>query len=278
MHKPSTKGTRAKAWVANLAIMSHPTVPVELPSHLRQEISAYRARNQLPLVRAGKVLLPAGISLSAISAGGAVFYTVAAISALIAVVCARPLLGSFPKAVNAAQTEYRDGDYPAVAYWAPILPVAAPLLAIPFADQLPDLSLPPILQVLLGGVYLGAACTLGVWSAFSLSYRIGRRRMLKILKKGSLDGVTNAALQAVDSHSETIAALCACGAVDGNEVNLDGLSKLTSRSVEELSESLKSLAQLGLIDIKRLGAHSNPGKWQVSLTPVGIRCLGQSGR
>ncbi len=258
--------------------MSHSSPPAALNGPLRGEIAHYRHRNQLALGKTASVCIPLGVVFTSIAAGGAMLYAVAGVCALIALVAAVPLIKNPPAAISASQTEFKDGDFPAVAYWAPLLPIAAPLLASPLADSFPEPSLDPLLQVLLGGLYLGLATALALWSMFSRAYRVGRRRLARILSQDSLDGVTDARLQAVTDHSNVIAALCACGAVDGNEASVGALSKLSGIPVAQIEELLPQLSRLGVINVNQTGALLKPKKWQVSLTEAGIRCMGQLNR
>jgi len=118
----------------------------------------------------------------------------AGVFAVFAVLGLVHLIRNYPRGINAAQEEFRDGDYPTIAYIAPFIPIAAPLVMAPLsaAGLLPEVELAPPVAGMLSGAWWAFGLPLGIWSMFSQSFRIGRRRINKILEKDPLDGVTEA--------------------------------------------------------------------------------------
>ena len=109
------------------------------------------------------------------------------------------LIRNYPRGINAAREEYREGDYPTIAYIAPLIPIAAPLAMAPLsaAGLVPEVELAPPIAGVLSGAWWACGLPLGLWAMFSQSFRIGRRRINKILEKDPLEGVTEDRLEPV---------------------------------------------------------------------------------
>ncbi|MDK8693900.1 hypothetical protein [Corynebacterium sp. MSK158] len=245
-----------------------------------RELAQYRQRNEVPVRSALYFGVPAGFAVGFANTGVDYMLMGAGVFAVFAVLGLVHLIRNYPRGINAAQEEFRDGDYPTIAYIAPFIPIAAPLVMAPLsaAGLLPEVELAPPVAGMLSGAWWAFGLPLGIWSMFSQSFRIGRRRINKILEKDPLDGVTEARLQLADAHSDILTALVAAGAVQGNTINSTALSKFMKVDLDPLCERLDALAKADLVKLSRMGLRTAPAKWTITITPTGVRCLYQVGR
>lgn len=245
-----------------------------------RELAQHRHRNEVPVRSALYFGVPAGFAVGFANTGVDYMLMGAGVFAVFAVLGLVHLIRNYPRGINAAQEEFRDGDYPTIAYIAPFIPIAAPLIMAPLsaANLLPEVELAPPVAGVLSGAWWAFGLPLGIWGMFSQSFRIGRRRINKILEKDPLDGVTEARLQLVDAHSDILTALVATGAVQGNTINSTALSKFMRVDLDPLCEHLDALAKADLVKLSRMGLRTAPAKWTITITPTGVRCLYQVGR
>ena len=180
-----------------------------------RELAQYRQRNEVPVRSALYFGVPTGFAIGFANTGVDYMLMGAGVFAVFAVLGLVHLIRNYPRGINAAQEEFRDGDYPTIAYIAPFIPIAAPLVMAPLsaAGLLPEVELAPPVAGMLSGAWWAFGLPLGIWGMFSQSFRIGRRRINKILEKDPLDGVTEARLELADAHSDILTALVAAGAV-----------------------------------------------------------------
>ena len=143
---------------------------------------------------------------------------------------------------------------------------------------MPEVELAPPIAGVLSGAWWACGLPLGLWAMFSQSFRIGRRRINKILEKDPLEGVTEARLELADAHVDTLTALIAAGAVQGNTVSAKALSTFMQVDLDLVCENLDELAQAGLVKLDRIALRSAPKDWKNTVTPTGVRCLYQLGK
>ncbi|MCT1428046.1 hypothetical protein [Corynebacterium sp. p3-SID1241] len=245
-----------------------------------RELAQYRQRNEIPARSALYFGVPAGFAIGFAQTGVNYMLVGAGIFAIFAVLGFVHLIRNYPRGINAAQEEYREGDYPTIAYIAPFIPIAAPLVMAPLsaAGLVPEVELAPPIAGVLSGAWWAFGLPLGLWAMFSQSFRIGRRRINKILEKDPLEGVTQARLQLADAHSDILTALIAGGAVQGNTISARALSKFMQVDLDLVCEHLDELAQAGLVKLDRIALRSAPKDWKNTVTPTGVRCLYQLGK
>ena len=77
---------------------------------------------------------------------------------------------------------------------------------------------------------------------------------------------------------DTLTALIAAGAVQGNTVSARSLSKFMQVDLDLVCEHLDELAQAGLVKLDRIALRSAPKDWKNTVAPTGVRCLYQLGR
>ena len=245
-----------------------------------RELAQYRQRNEIPVRSALYFGVPAGFAIGFANTGVDYMLVGAGIFAIFAVLGLVHLIRNYPRGINAARKEYREGDYPTIAYIAPLIPIAAPLAMAPLsaAGLVPEVELAPPIAGVLSGAWWACGLPLGLWAMFSQSFRIGRRRINKILEKDPLEGVTEARLVLADAHVDTLTALIAAGAVQGNTVSAKALSTFMQVDLDLVCENLDELAQAGLVKLDRIALRSAPKDWQNTVTPTGVRCLYQLGK
>jgi len=245
-----------------------------------RELAQYRQRNEVPVRSALYFGVPAGFAVGFANTGVDYMLVGAGVFAVFAVLGLVHLIRNYPRGINAAREEFRDGDYPTIAYIAPFIPIAAPLVMAPLsaAGLVPEVELAPPVAGVLSGAWWAFGLPLGLWGMFSQSFRIGRRRITKILEKDPLEGVTEARLELADAHVDTLTALIAAGAVQGNTINTTALSKFMQEDLEPLCERLDELEKADLVKLSRMGLRTAPKKWTITVTPTGVRCLYQVGR
>jgi len=127
----------------------------ELAPRPARTLSQYRKRNEITPKEACLCGVPAGFALGFAQTGASYMLIGAAVFAVFAVIGLVPLIRHYPRSTGASQDVYLEGDYPAIAYWAPVIPIALPLAMAPLsaAGWLPDISLaPPVEGILTGAV------------------------------------------------------------------------------------------------------------------------------
>ena len=245
-----------------------------------RKLSQYRKRNEITPTEACLCGVPAGFALGFAQTGASHMLIGAAVFAVFAVIGLVPLIRHYPRSTGASQDVYLEGDYPAIAYWAPVIPIALPLAMAPLsaAGWLPDISLAPPVEGILTGAVSAFAFPLGLWAMDSQSFRIGRRRMQRIVAEDPLEGVTDHAMQLADAHLDILTALVTAGAVQGNTTTTNALSRLMQVELDPLSDALQELKKHGLVKVENIGLRSKVESWRISLTPTGVRCLYQIGK
>lgn len=251
-------------------------IMAELAPRPARTLSQYRQRNEITPKEACLCGVPAGFALGFAQTGASYMLMGAAVFAVFAVIGLVPLIRHYPRSIGASQDVYLEGDYPAIAYWAPVIPIALPLAMAPLsaAGWLPDISLAPPVEGILTGAVSAFAFPLGLWAMFSQSFRIGRRRMQRIVAEDPLEGVTDSAMELADAHLDTLTA----GAVQGNTTTTKALSRLMQVELDPLSDAIQELKKHGLVEVENIGLRSKVESWRITLSPTGVRCLYQLGR
>ncbi len=245
-----------------------------------RKLSQYRQRNEITPKEACLFGIPAGFALGFAQTETSYMLLGAGVFAVFAVLGLVHLIRHYPRSIGASRDVFLEGDYPAIAYWAPVIPLALPLAMAPLsaAGWLPDISLAPPVEGILTGAVSAFALPLGLWAMFSQSFRIGRRRMQRIVAEDPLEGVTDHAMQLADAHLDTLTALVTAGAVQGNTTTTKALSRLMQVELETLPDTLQELKKHGLVKVENIGLRSKVESWRISLTPTGVRCLYQIGK
>ena len=133
-----------------------------------RELAQYRQRNEIPVRSALYFGVPAGFAIGFANTGVDYMLVGAGIFAIFAVLGLVHLIRNYPRGINAAREEYREGDYPTIAYIAPLIPIAAPLAMAPLsaAGLVPEVELAPPLPVSCQGRGGRAACLWGCGQCF----------------------------------------------------------------------------------------------------------------
>ena len=122
-----------------------------------------------------------------------------------------------------------------------------------------------------------------MWAMFQRSFRVGKRRIKAITEKQSLEGVTQPRMDAVEANGDSLGALMAVGAVDGNTISIKVLGKLlncdmdNAEDAESLVTRVKDLQSDDIIKISGQALYQKQQSWEVTVTPDGIRNLTQIG-
>ena len=210
----------------------------------------------------------------------AAFSVLGALLLIAAVACGVKIARHFPKAVAVPQTEFRDGDYPAVAYFAPFIPIVAPLLVLPVQALGWDFSVPPAVATLSTAAFYSVGLFLSGPVLFRRSFSIGRRRIQRM--DFELTELTTTTQRLAEENTDILAALIAIGAVDGNEVSLKGLQWILdpamSADEEALRERLQELDSVKLIKLRAPTWQGQSARWDMSITPLGVHALTESQR
>ncbi|MGV3159733.1 hypothetical protein ACEE23_01360 [Corynebacterium sp. 32222D000AT] len=208
------------------------------------------------------------------------FYVLGALCLVAAVACGVKIARHYPKAVGVPQMEIRDGDYPAAAYFAPFIPIVAPLLALPLKALGWDFSVPPAVAPLSTAAFYSVGLFLSGTVLFRRSYSIGRRRIQRM--DFELTELTATTQRLAEENTDILAALIAIGAVDGNEVSLKGLQRILAPAVSADEEALRGrLQELDSTKLVKLRAPTWQGEsaqWWMSITAVGVHALTESQR
>lgn len=253
-----------------------PAAPVS--AHIKHN----RAKNEIDLNLALRTGLSTGIGLGLIGSGSLALGFMSIPLFVIAVIYGIKMIAQRPKGIGAANTEYKSGDYSAITYWAPFLPALTWVIAFPL-DLLgfESLPTPPVISSLFSGVFFGISGAIGLWAAWSQAYRVGKRRIKKITEKESLEGVTEARMNAVEENPDILGAMIAVGAVDGNETSVANLRQVLEWDKKDtwiLQTRVKDLEQLGLLKVTGMALYKDPKHWQFTVTPDGIRNIAQLGK
>lgn len=245
-----------------------------------RKLSQYRQCNEIMPKDACLLGVPAGFALGFAHTGASYMLMGAGVFAVFAVIGLVYLIRHYPRSIGATQDVYLEGDYPAIAYWAPVIPIALPLAMAPLsaAGWLPDISLAPPVEGIVTGAMWAFAFPLGIWSMFSQSFRIGRRRMQRIVAEDPLTGVTDSAMQLADAHLDILTALVTAGAIQGNTTTTTALSHLMQVKLDTLSDPVQELKKHGLVTVENIGLRSKVESWHITLSPTGVRCLYQIGK
>ncbi|MDO5031097.1 hypothetical protein [Corynebacterium sp.] len=250
------------------------------PPPVPHTVDEVRARNEPALRDLAMIGVPAGIAIGLSQVEFGLQVPLIAACWVFIVFGVLGLIRRWPTSIQAERSEVRSGDYAAVAYWAPFLPIVVPIAggALSSLGLTEDLTFNPILVAVGYGLWSAPAIVLGGWALFNSSYRIGRRRIKQINADPSLDGVTAESIEATIAHRPIVSALVAAGAVDGNTVILKRLRKLV-RYDDGLKEDLRELEKVGVVKLigTRIGSNAER-TWQVTLTKEGVRCMREAAK
>lgn len=248
----------------------------KIPVHAPRTVAQARARNEMALRDIVTVAVPAGIASGLRVVDFPYPYAVPVYAVLIMVMLygAFRIIRSKPKIVQAAQEEFRAGDYPTLAYLLPVLAIFSPLIAegIKSTGILGDISLNPILVAAGHTAFAIPAFIIGGRAFGTTAFRVGKRRIQAITEKDSLDGVTEKSIAAVEEHPEALSGLVAAGAVTGNTISIPALSKLLGYE-EGLEEELRELEAAGVVKLPGLIKWSGERTFNITLTEAGVRSM-----
>ncbi|MBE7365446.1 hypothetical protein INS43_09705 [Corynebacterium aurimucosum] len=235
-----------------------------------------RARNEMALRDIVTVAVPAGIASGLRVVDFPYPYAIPVYAVLIMVMLygAFRIIRSKPKFVQAAQEEFRAGDYPTLAYLLPVLAIFSPLIAegIKSTGIVGDISLNPILVAAGHTAFAIPAFIIGGRAFGTTSYRVGKRRIKAITEQGSLEGVTQESITAVEAHPEVLSGLVAAGAVTGNTTTIPALGQLLGYE-EGLEEELRELEKAGVVKLPGLIQWNGERTFNITLTEAGVRSM-----
>ena len=249
------------------------------PESAPRTVAQARERNEIAMRDIITVAVPAGIASGLRAVDFPYPYAVSVYAVLwIAIIYgAVRIIRSKPKFVQAAQEEYRAGDYPVLAYFLPVLALFSPLITegIKSTGIIGDVSLNPILSAAGLTALSIPAFIIGGRAFGTTSYRVGRRRIKAITEQGSLEGVTEQSITAVEKHPEVLSGLVAAGAVTGNTTSISELGRLLGYE-EGLEEELRELEAAGVVKLPGLIQWSGERTFNITLTESGVRSIDAS--
>ncbi|WP_227485865.1 hypothetical protein [Corynebacterium aurimucosum] len=248
----------------------------KIPVHAPRTVAQARARNEMALRDIVTVAVPAGIASGLRVVDFPYPYAIPVYAVLIMVMLygAFRIIRSKPKFVQAAQEEFRAGDYPTLAYLLPVLAIFSPLIAegIKSTGIVGDISLNPILVAAGHTAFAIPAFIIGGRAFGTTSYRVGKRRIKAITEQGSLEGVTQESITAVEAHPEVLSGLVAAGAVTGNTTTIPALGQLLGYE-EGLEEELRELEKAGVVKLPGLIQWNGERTFNITLTEAGVRSM-----
>lgn len=271
------------------AAVSHPVASELAPdAPINDHIQHYRSINAMSLRHILWTGLPIGLAIGLAKTGTLAFALLALPVLVISVVYGIKIYRERPKLVHSNLTEFKSGDYTTMQMWVPFLPAVGWVATVPMdALGISILEIPTVLSSVLSGAFLGFAFSLSSWATLQSSFRIGKRRIKAIMEKQSLEGVTEARMEAVEAHGDLLGALIVVGAVDGNSIPIKRLGKLLSCDTEDMENEdqsrslitrIKNLQADEVLKITGQGLSQKPESWEVTITPIGIRNLAQRGQ
>lgn len=239
-------------------------------------VAQARERNEIAMRDIVTVAVPAGIASGLRVVDFPYPYAVPVYAVLwIAIIYgAIRIIRSKPKFVQAAQEEFRAGDYPTLAYLLPVLAIFSPFITegIKSTGIIGDISLNPILVAAGHTAFAIPAFIIGGRAFGTTAFRVGKRRIKAITEKDSLDGVTEQSIAAVEEHPEVLSGLVAAGAVTGNTISIPALSRLLGYE-EGLEEELRELEAAGVVKLPGLIQWSGERTFNITLTEAGVRSI-----
>lgn len=248
----------------------------KLPEQTPRTVAQARARNEIALRDIVTVAVPAGIASGLRVVDFPYPYAVPVYAVLWIAMAygAIRIIRSKPKFVQAAQEEYRAGDYPLLAYFLPVLAIFSPLITegIQSTGVLSDISPNPILIAAGLTAFSIPAFIFGGRAFGTTSYRVGKRRIKAITEQGSLEGVTQESITAVEAHPEVLSGLVAAGAVTGNTTTIPALGQLLGYE-EGLEEELRELEKAGVVKLPGLIQWNGERTFNITLTEAGVRSM-----
>lgn len=217
-----------------------------------------KLRTPRPLVAALSVSAGAGLTFVTAEMWIAAFVAFAA-----AVIIGVANRNKLQLAERASTEEIRSGDYPRIAYIAPLVAVA---VSIPTTSTLLDVTTLP-LSLLLTGSWAVQSTLFGlIWTRQeSLSQRIGMRRRRKILERPDHPEVKAEQVAAVKAYTPVVRTLCRVGAIDGVAIDKPALCELMELDADALHQPLADLRSTGVITD---GGLTRPHA--VTLSPEGV--------
>lgn len=239
-------------------------------------VAQARARNEIAMRDIITVAVPAGIA-SGLRAVDFPYPYAVPVYAVLGIAMAYGvirIIRSKPKFVEAAQEEYRAGDYPGLAYFLPVLALFSPLIVegIKSTGIIGDVSLNPILSAAGLTALSIPAFIIGGRAFGTTSYRVGSRRIKAITEQGSLEGVTQESITAVEKHPEVLSGLVAAGAVTGNTTSIPALGELLGYD-EGLEDELRELEKAGVVKMSGFIYGKNQRTFNITLTEAGVRSM-----
>ncbi|MGV3282821.1 hypothetical protein [Corynebacterium sp. 11254D000AR] len=251
-----------------------------VPTSPAAAIRHYRERNEFNPRELLAFTTTASFGVGFFFLGHTAFYVLGALCLVAVVACGVKIARHYAKAVAVSQTEFRDGDYPAAAYFAPLIPIVAPLLALPVQALGWDFSVPPAVATLSTAALYSVGLFLSGTVLFRRSYSIGRRRIQRM--DFELTELTATTQRLAEENTSILAALIAIGAVDGNEVSLKNLHRILEPALaadeEALRERLQELDSAKLVKLRAPIWQGESARWDMSITPLGVHALSESQR
>lgn len=239
-------------------------------------VAQARARNEIAMRDIVTVAVPAGIAsgLRAVDFPYPYAVPVYAVLWIAMIYGAFRIIRSKPKFVQAGQGEFRAGDYPLLAYFLPVIAVFSPMITagIESTGMFDTVSLNPILVAAGHTAFAIPAFIIGGRAFGTTAFRVGRRRIKAITEQGSLEGVTQESIAAVQDHPEVLSGLVAAGAVTGNTTTIPALGKLLGYE-EGLEEELRELEKAGVVKLPGLIQWSGERTFNITLTEAGVRSI-----
>lgn len=190
-----------------------------------------------------------------------------AVSVALAVVFLVMAIRWIPKLNSPASViEYRSGDFPTLAYIAPLVAVAG---SFPVSTALVDSSaIPPTLAVAGGWAFNATAFAWWIIRSETQGERIGRRRLSALLADPGEHELSDEHLSAADRGHELLRALLVAGAIDGVTLKETSAAAMLRLDMAQLSDTITDLKRARVI------ADGGPGARDcLTITPAGVLAM-----
>ncbi|MDY3127567.1 MAG: hypothetical protein SOW59_05480 [Corynebacterium sp.] len=248
---------------------------------LAQEVCRLKKINEVPIRPALAAWVCGSLTYALASSEVSNLLPIAILSGGITAYSAATIIRRRPRMRIPTLMEWKKGDYTAIAYIAQY----ASFLCFPLSFSFQEVSLaaaaiPSWLHAFFSVLIFLTGVIGPVLSSTRVPYAIGKRRALRIIADDELSGVTEQRLDATEQQATVLSACAALGAIDGNVASLHALTSIVSglypgTDLGNIESAVKELEAHGLTKITNRGIPENPEGWEVTLTPIGVRCLQQ---
>lgn len=225
-------------------------------------IQQYRERMTYPEWRValvGLAALPFGYTLLSGNWGLSIITFLIFLAGVLQLLINRPIYAKLEV------LEFKASDYP---WFSVIGPIFSILLGRPIAELLNGFeAVPENLALFIGAAFIALGMYSAARSSFHRDRRIGIRRGKRVLEQKDLrQKITDEQRRAVAQHKEIIAALIACGAIDGVRARAVDIARVVDVPLDDVTRPARELESQGVITV---GGTSEKQR-MLSLPPIGV--------